>query len=76
MYFQEEGPTEEQMREATFTYRFYGYGYDRGESREAAPKKRLIVTCTGPDVGYIATSGCVLSSVLVFLKQKHALPMR
>lgn len=64
------------MKEATFTYQFYGYGYGRGDPRDREPKKKLLVTCTGPDVGYIATSGCVLSSVLVFLKEKEKLPKR
>ncbi|CAI2354528.1 unnamed protein product [Caenorhabditis sp. 36 PRJEB53466] len=72
--FSDEGPSKQQMREASFSYRFYGYGFGRGDPRTEKPRKKLLVTCTGPDVGYIATSGCVLSSALIILKQKEALP--
>jgi len=73
--FKNSGPTETQMREASFTYWFFGFGWDStlpaGEDHNTAPEKRVVARCDGPDAGYIATSGCLLSSALAILEGKN-----
>ncbi|KAK5985145.1 hypothetical protein GCK32_014084 [Trichostrongylus colubriformis] len=57
--FKRAGPTKEQMEEASFTYWFFAYGYsDRKpleEQHNGKPDQKMVVTCKGPDAGYMAT---------------------
>ncbi|CAJ0582659.1 unnamed protein product, partial [Mesorhabditis spiculigera] len=76
--FKNSGPTREQMEQAGFIYWFVGRGYSKklplDQEHEDKPDQRLVVTCRGPDAGYIATSGCVMSAALALLKDKEQLP--
>ncbi|VDM59219.1 unnamed protein product [Angiostrongylus costaricensis] len=73
--FKNSGPTEEQIAGASFVYWFFGYGYsDRKPLREqhvGNPDKRMVVTCKGPDAGYMATSACVLSAALALIHSEN-----
>jgi short subunit dehydrogenase-like uncharacterized protein len=71
--FKEHGPTREQAKQASFTYWFIGSGWT-DSNMEEPPKKCVVARCDGPDAGYIATSGCVLSCALTLLKEKEKLP--
>jgi len=71
--FKEHGPTRVQAKQASFTYWFIGTGWTNSNMDEP-PKKRVVARCDGPDAGYIATSGCVLSCALTVLKEHDALP--
>uniref|UniRef100_A0A914XQF1 Saccharopine dehydrogenase NADP binding domain-containing protein n=1 Tax=Plectus sambesii TaxID=2011161 RepID=A0A914XQF1_9BILA len=77
--FKESGPTREQMDQASFVYWFFGTGWetklsDPNEQHTDKPKSKMIVRCDGPDAGYYATSGCLLSSALTILQDKNSLP--
>ncbi|CAB3397735.1 unnamed protein product [Caenorhabditis bovis] len=76
--FKNSGPTKQQMKEASFTYWFFGYGYQEkkpiDEQHEGKPNRRVVATCKGPDAGYIATSGCALSSALTLIRDTQQLP--
>jgi len=74
--FKEGGPTRVQAQQASFTYWVVGYGWptEQGPSEEEAPKKTAVARCDGPDAGYIATAGCVLSSALTLLQDRDQLP--
>ncbi|CAI5453217.1 unnamed protein product [Caenorhabditis angaria] len=76
--FKNSGPTKQQMKEASFTYWFFGYGYKDvkpiEEQHEGKPDRKVVATCKGPDAGYIATSGCILSSALAIIKDREHLP--
>lgn len=41
---------------------------------DETPKKTVVARCDGPDAGYIATAGCVLSSALTLLQDRSTLP--
>jgi len=74
--FKESGPSREQAKQASFTYWFTGYGWPSKDTPnlEEQPKKCVVCRCDGPDAGYIATSGCVLSSALTLLHDRQSLP--
>jgi len=77
--FRESGPTRLQMDQASFSYWFFGYGWPNklesaDEQHLDKPNTRTVVRCDGPDAGYYATSGCVLSAALTILNDKDSLP--
>ncbi|CAD6196401.1 unnamed protein product [Caenorhabditis auriculariae] len=76
--FKNSGPNKEQMAQASFVYWFFGYGYSESkpqdEQHEEKINRKVVSTCKGPDAGYIATSGCILSSALAVLKDRKNLP--
>uniref|UniRef100_A0A1I7XHU5 Sacchrp_dh_C domain-containing protein n=1 Tax=Heterorhabditis bacteriophora TaxID=37862 RepID=A0A1I7XHU5_HETBA len=76
--FKNSGPTEEQIAGASFTYWVFGYGYKEKlplhEQHEGHPNQKIVATCKGPDAGYLATSGCILSSALAIIKDQDNLP--
>ncbi|RCN39424.1 saccharopine dehydrogenase [Ancylostoma caninum] len=76
--FKKSGPSEQQIAEASFIYWFFGYGYAEhkpvGEQHEGKPDQRMVVTCKGPDAGYMATSACVLSAALAIIRDSQNLP--
>jgi hypothetical protein len=59
---------------ASFEYWFFGTGWEQNQSLDEQPKKRMTVRCDGPDAGYIATAGCVLSCALTILKDRASMP--
>ncbi|TKR87291.1 hypothetical protein L596_011708 [Steinernema carpocapsae] len=76
--FKNSGPTKEQMEQASFTYWFFGTGWNdklpKDQEHPTAPTVKKVARCDGPDAGYIATSACVLSSALTILDDKDLLP--
>uniref|UniRef100_A0AC35UEL1 Sacchrp_dh_NADP domain-containing protein n=1 Tax=Rhabditophanes sp. KR3021 TaxID=114890 RepID=A0AC35UEL1_9BILA len=76
--FSKNGPTKEQVDGAGFTYWFVSKGWDSkkpvDEEHQLAPNKTIIARCDGPDMGYVATSGCVLASALTILEDQSNLP--
>ncbi|CAJ0925393.1 unnamed protein product, partial [Mesorhabditis belari] len=76
--FKNAGPTQEQMEQAGFIYWFIGSGYSErkslNEQHQGQPDKRVVVSCRGPDAGYIATSAMVMSSALAIINDKKTLP--
>lgn len=61
---------------ASFEYWFFGSGWDQGvtPSNDEKPQKSVVVRCDGPDGGYIATSGCVLSCAMTVLRDHANMP--
>ncbi|CAI4222666.1 unnamed protein product [Auanema sp. JU1783] len=76
--FKNAGPTKAQMDGASFTYWLIGTGYSSKKSADEQhtdkPDRRVAAKCTGPDCGYYATSGCILSSALTLIKDRQSLP--
>ncbi|CAB3397734.1 unnamed protein product [Caenorhabditis bovis] len=72
------GPSERQMKESSFSYYFSGRGYDDklplDQEHRGNPTKTMIVSCKGPDLAYAATAGCVLSAALTLIKDTDNLP--
>jgi len=38
------------------------------------PQKKVVVRCDGPDGGYIATAGCILSCAFTIMKDRPNMP--
>uniref|UniRef100_A0A8R1I2Y4 Sacchrp_dh_NADP domain-containing protein n=1 Tax=Caenorhabditis japonica TaxID=281687 RepID=A0A8R1I2Y4_CAEJA len=78
--FKNSGPSKQQVAEASFTYWFFGYGYKQtlpvDEQHEGRPNRKVVAMCKGPDAGYVATSGCVLSAALTIIRDQENLPKR
>ncbi|TKR87292.1 hypothetical protein L596_011709 [Steinernema carpocapsae] len=76
--FKNSGPSKEQMEQATFTYWFFGTGWNAkrplNEEHSDPPTVKKVVRCDGPDAGYMATSACALSAALTVLDDKEFLP--
>ncbi|GMS94809.1 hypothetical protein PENTCL1PPCAC_16984, partial [Pristionchus entomophagus] len=73
--FKDSGPTKQQMEESHFEYFFFGRGwYDGDNVDELNPNKKALVVCSGPDLGYIGTSGCIASAALALLDDADKLP--
>ncbi|CAI2354978.1 unnamed protein product [Caenorhabditis sp. 36 PRJEB53466] len=78
--FKSSGPSKQQVAEASFVYWFFGYGYKDAlpmeQQHDGRPDRKVVATCKGPDAGYIATSGCVLSAALTLILDRAHLPKR
>ena len=75
--FSHEGPTEQQMKETSFSITMHGEGYSDGEislNRSDKPNKRITVRVSGPEAGYVATPIAMVQAALVIVKEKHKLP--
>ncbi|CCD72850.1 Saccharopine dehydrogenase-like C-terminal domain-containing protein [Caenorhabditis elegans] len=76
--FKKSGPSAQQIAEASFTYWFFGYGYKEtiplDQQHERKVDRKVVATCKGPDLAYMAASGCVLSAALALVKDKNNLP--
>lgn len=76
--FKKSGPTDEQIKEASFVIWFFGSGWSDklpiDEHHSSAPNKQITARCDGPDAGYIATSACAVSAALTILRDKEDMP--
>ncbi|TKR87296.1 hypothetical protein L596_011713 [Steinernema carpocapsae] len=76
--FKRNGPSREQMEQTSFTYWILGTGWNEKlpleQEHGEAPTVKKTARCDGPDPGYMATSGCLLSAALTILDDKSSLP--
>jgi len=75
--FSRAGPTEEEVKSASFKMWFVGHGYsDVAQASEHGSKldKEVITKVSGPEVGYITTPIVLLQCALVLLSQRGNLP--
>ena len=75
--FSRAGPTEEEVKSASFKMWFVGHGYsDVAQASERGSKldKEVITKVSGPEVGYITTPIVLLQCALVLLSQRGNLP--
>ncbi|KAI6170782.1 Epimerase [Aphelenchoides bicaudatus] len=70
--FSSRGPRRELVKQAKFTTYIQGNGWKNVKEPQSGvePNSKLTVRVDGPDAGYVATSGCVLSSALTVLEDK------
>lgn len=78
-FFSKEGPTEEQIKGASFQITFVGQGYDDGklplDHQHGSPPTRKIVTkVSGPEVGYVTTPIAVVQSAYTILRDREQIP--
>ncbi|KAF8376428.1 hypothetical protein PRIPAC_82857 [Pristionchus pacificus] len=73
--FRRNGPSKQQIGEASFDYFFYGAGWARDETPDATrPTKTAVAVCHGPDPGYVGTAACITAAALTLLDDKDKLP--
>ena len=75
--FSRAGPTEEEVKSASFKMWFVGHGYSdatRASERGSKPDKEVITEVSGPEVGYITTPIVLVQCALVLLTQRGNLP--
>uniref|UniRef100_A0A1I7YPW2 Sacchrp_dh_C domain-containing protein n=1 Tax=Steinernema glaseri TaxID=37863 RepID=A0A1I7YPW2_9BILA len=78
--FSREGATREQLNQTTFTYWFFGHGWNEklplDKEHSSPPEARIVARCQGPDPAYLSTAGCVLSAAVTLLEDGALLPER
>ncbi|CAL5061806.1 unnamed protein product [Urochloa decumbens] len=75
--FRRAGPTEEEVKNASFKMWFVGHGYNdvaQASQCGSKPDKEVITLVSGPDVGYITTSIILVQCTLVLLSKRGNLP--
>ncbi|GMS92549.1 hypothetical protein PENTCL1PPCAC_14724, partial [Pristionchus entomophagus] len=73
--FRRNGPTKQQIGEASFDYFIFGTGWGQGEEVDKErPAKKVVAVCHGPDPGYVGTSACITSAALALLDDNEKLP--
>ncbi|CAM0906585.1 unnamed protein product [Alopecurus aequalis] len=75
--FRKTGPTEEEVRSASFKMWFVGRGYSdsaRASERGGKPDKEIVTRVSGPEIGYITTPIALVQCAMVLLSQRANLP--
>nr|CAD1824441.1 unnamed protein product [Ananas comosus var. bracteatus] len=76
-WFRKTGPTEEEVRSATFKMWFIGKGYSN-QSVASQPGSKLdteiITRVSGPEIGYLTTPIILIQCALIVLGQRENLP--
>jgi short subunit dehydrogenase-like uncharacterized protein len=75
--FRKKGPTEEEVKSASFKMWFIGRGFSdvtRASERRSKLDKEIITKVSGPEVGYITTPIVLVQCSLVLLSQRGNLP--
>ncbi|ERN10291.1 probable mitochondrial saccharopine dehydrogenase-like oxidoreductase At5g39410 [Amborella trichopoda] len=74
-WFRKSGPTEEEVRSASFKMWFVGRGYsDESQLKRGKMDKEVITRVSGPEIGYITTPIILVQCALVLLKERGNLP--
>ncbi|KAK0411882.1 hypothetical protein QR680_005898 [Steinernema hermaphroditum] len=76
--FSKGGPSREQLNQTSFTYWFFGQGWNEklpvDEEHSSPPDVRVVTRCVGPDPAYLSTAACVVSSAVTLLEDGDLLP--
>lgn len=75
--FRKTGPTEEEVKSATFKMWFVGRGYSDSSVASQGrikPDTEIITRVSGPEVGYVTTPIILVQCALVVLSQRQNLP--
>lgn len=73
--FSHDGPSEEEMRQTSFSIRFVGKGYtSKANPATDKPDFKIVTEVSGPEPGYIATPLAIVQAAIVVLEQKSSLP--
>lgn len=76
-WFRKKGPTEEEVKSATFKMWFVGRGYSNSNLASEGNKKtdmEIITRVTGPEIGYVTTPITLLQCALILLANRNKLP--
>jgi len=74
--FHKEGPSEEEIRQASFKMWFVGRGYSNGAQVHAGkkPDKEIVTRISGPEIGYLTTPIVLIQAALVMSDERKRLP--
>ncbi|XP_020242893.1 LOW QUALITY PROTEIN: probable mitochondrial saccharopine dehydrogenase-like oxidoreductase At5g39410 [Asparagus officinalis] len=75
-WFRKKGPTEEEVRSATFKMWFVGQGYSDASNASDGrkPDTEIVTRVSGPEIGYLSTPIILVQCALVLLSQRKNLP--
>ncbi|XP_010904920.1 probable mitochondrial saccharopine dehydrogenase-like oxidoreductase At5g39410 [Elaeis guineensis] len=76
-WFRKTGPTEEEVRSASFKMWFIGSGYSNGSlalQGGGKPDAEIITRISGPEIGYLTTPIILVQCALIVLGQRANLP--
>jgi len=74
--FHKEGPSEEEVRAASFKMWFVGRGYSDSKtiSPGKEPDKQVLTRVSGPEIGYVTTPIVCIQAALLMLDERKHLP--
>jgi len=79
--FKRTGPTREQIKGASFSMTFFGFGH-KGEKlndpqlqHNSPPDSKIRVKVSGPEPGYVTTPICMVAAALTVLEEKESIPL-
>ncbi|XP_036611166.1 saccharopine dehydrogenase-like oxidoreductase [Trichosurus vulpecula] len=74
-YVSQQGPTQKQMDDASFTFTFFGQGYSPDHTtKHGKPNIKICTQVKGPEAGYVATPIAMVQAALTLLKDTSELP--
>uniref|UniRef100_A0A5F8HGT9 Saccharopine dehydrogenase-like oxidoreductase n=1 Tax=Monodelphis domestica TaxID=13616 RepID=A0A5F8HGT9_MONDO len=74
-YFSEQGPTQKQMDDSSFTFTFFGQGYSQDHTtKHGKPNIKICTQVKGPEPGYVATPIAMVQAAVTLLKDTSDLP--
>ncbi|OAY60271.1 probable mitochondrial saccharopine dehydrogenase-like oxidoreductase At5g39410 [Manihot esculenta] len=76
-WFRKKGPSEEEVRSATFKMWFVGRGFSDGNQVSQAnmkPDMEIVTRLMGPEIGYLTTPIILLQCALILLSERENLP--
>ncbi|KAK9116588.1 hypothetical protein Sjap_015535 [Stephania japonica] len=76
-WFRKKGPSEEEVRSASFKMWFIGRGYSDvtlASQGNKKPDMEIVTRITGPEIGYLTTPIILLQCALIVLSQRDNLP--
>ncbi|KAK9924991.1 hypothetical protein M0R45_033332 [Rubus argutus] len=76
-WFRKEGPSDEEVRSASFKMWFVGRGFsDRSLASQGntKPDMEIVTRVMGPEIGYLTTPIILLQCALILLSQRNNLP--
>lgn len=76
-WFRKKGPSEEEVRSASFKMWFVGHGFSDGSlvsQGKSKPDMEIVTRVMGPEIGYLTTPIILLHCALIVLGQRDNLP--
>ncbi|KAK9272470.1 hypothetical protein L1049_002843 [Liquidambar formosana] len=76
-WFRKKGPTDDEVRSASFKMWFVGQGFSNSShvsQGNIKPDMEIITRVMGPEIGYLTTSIILLQCALILLSQRDNLP--
>lgn len=75
--FSKQGPSEEEVKSASFKMWFVGHGFSSeslAAKADSKPDMEVITRITGPEMGYVTTPIILIQCALILLSQRNNLP--